>query len=113
MIVGKLVAINFHHEQFVGLSVPMGNPLISSVRQGIKSAHVEMGSQQRVKRPLTWGMLTGMQGNVPSWGEGERVLWKGLALPYFLRRRASELYAKETGMYHEVNCLSRGDVAFF
>ena len=27
-IVGKLVAINFYHEQFWGLSVPMSNPLI-------------------------------------------------------------------------------------
>ena len=31
-IVGKLVAINFYHEQFLGLSVPMSNPLIKSVR---------------------------------------------------------------------------------
>ena len=30
--VGKLVAINFYHEQFVGLSMPLGNPLIRSVR---------------------------------------------------------------------------------
>ena len=112
-IVGKLVAINFYHEQFVGMSVPMGNPLIRSVRQGIKRAHVEMGSQQRVRRPLTWGMLTGMQESIPSWGEGGRVLWIGLALSYFLMLRASELFAKEKGVYHKVYCLRRGDVAFF
>jgi len=112
-IVGKLVAINFYHEQFVGLSVPLGNPFIRSVRQGIKRAHVEKGSQQRVRRPLTWGMLTGMQENVPSWGVGGRVMWIGLALSYFLMLRASELFAGKKGVYHKVYCLRRGDVAFF
>ena len=63
-IVGKLVAINLYNEQFLGLSVPMSNPLIRSVRQGIKRAHVGMGSQQKVRRPLTWGMLTEMQESV-------------------------------------------------
>ena len=59
-----MVAIIFFHEQFVVLSMPLDNPLIRSGRQGIKRAHVEEGSQERVKRPLTWGMLTGMQENV-------------------------------------------------
>ena len=46
-IVGKLVAINFYHEKFLGLSMPMSNPLIRSARQGIKRAHVGMGSQDK------------------------------------------------------------------
>ena len=92
-IVGKLVAINFYHEQFLGLSVPMSNPLIRSVRQGIKRGHVEMGSQQKMRRPLTWGMLTEMQESVQAWGVGGRMLWIGLALTYFLMLRASELFA--------------------
>ena len=45
-IAGKLVAINFYHEQFVGLSMLLGNPLIKSVKQGIKRAHVEEGAQK-------------------------------------------------------------------
>ena len=52
-IAGKLVAVQFHHEQFVGLSLPLGNPLIRSVNQGIKTAHVEKGTQQSVITPLT------------------------------------------------------------
>ena len=60
-IAGKLVAIICYYEQFVGLSMPLGNRLIRSVKQGIKRAHVEKGTQQRVKRPLAWGMLTRMQ----------------------------------------------------
>ena len=73
----------FYHEQFVGLSAPMNNPLIRSVTQGIKRAHAETGSQQRVRRPMTWGMLRGMQASIAPWGEGGRVLWIGLALSYF------------------------------
>ena len=112
-IVGKLVVINFYHEEFLGLSVPMSNPLIRSVRQGIKRAHVEMSRQQRVRRPLTRGMLTGMQGRVQAWGVGGRVLRIGLALPYLLMLRASELHAEGKGVLHRVYCLRRGDVAFF
>ena len=55
-IVGKLVAINIYHGRFLELSVPMSNPLIRSVRQAIKSAHIRMGNQQKVRRPLAWGM---------------------------------------------------------
>ena len=59
-MVGKLVAINFYPEQFVGLSVPMEKSFIRLARQGMKRAHVETGSQQRVRRPLTWGTLRGV-----------------------------------------------------
>ena len=31
-IVGTFIAISFYHEQFVGLSMPLGNLLIRSVR---------------------------------------------------------------------------------
>ena len=63
-IVGKLLAINLYHEQSLRLPVPMSNPLIRSVRQGIKREHVGMGSRQKVRKPLTWGMLTEMQERV-------------------------------------------------
>ena len=112
-IVGKLVAINFYHEQFLGLPVPMSNPLIRSVGQGIKRAHVGMGSQQNVRRPLTWGVLTEMQESVQAWGIGGTVLWIGLALTNFLMLRTSELFAKGRGVFHKVYCLRRGDVVFF
>ena len=49
-IAGKLVAVQFYHEEFVGLSLPLGNPLIRSVQQGIKRAHVEKCTEQRVRR---------------------------------------------------------------
>ena len=112
-IVGKLVVINFYHEQFVGLSVPMGYPLIRSVSQGIKRAHVETGSQQRVRRPLTRRMFRGMQGSIASWVDRERVLWIGLPLSclcYDFQNclpRGEECIVKYTRY-----CLRRGDEAF-
>ena len=99
-IAGKSVAVQFYHEQFVGLSLPLGNPLIRSVKQGIKRAHVEKGTQQRVRRPLTRGMLTNMQESIPSWGVGGRVVWVGLALSYFLMYGAAELFTGEKGEFH-------------
>ena len=68
----------------MGLSLPSGNSLIKSVKQGIKRAHVEKGTLQRVRTPLIWGILTRMQESVPYWGVGGRVVWIGLALSYFL-----------------------------
>ena len=69
--------------------MPLGNPLVESVKQGSKRARVEKGTQQRVRRPLTWGILTRMQESVPCWGVGGRVVWIGLALSYFWMLLAS------------------------
>ena len=89
---GKLLAINLYREQFLGLSVSMSNPLIRSVGRGIKRARVEMGGQQKVRRPLTWGMLMGMQERVQTWGVGGRVFRVGLALSYcFCCKRRNSL----------------------
>ena len=67
-IMGKLVAVNFYHQQFQNMSLPLSNPYIKGVAQGIKRGHVEKGTQARVRRPLTWGMLSAMQESVG--GEG-------------------------------------------
>ena len=40
-------------------------------------------------------------------------MWIGLALTYLLLLRTSEVFAEENGVFHEVCCLRRGDVAFF
>ena len=112
-VAGKLVAVNFYHEQSVGLSLPVNHVRVRAVRQGIERALVESGSQQRLRRPLTWRMLAGMERGSQEWGMGSRVMWIGLALTYRLLLRASELFAEENGVFHELYCLRRGDVAFF
>ena len=54
-VVGKLVAVNAYHEQWVGLSLPIKHVRVRAVRQGTKRAHVESRSQQRLRRPVKWG----------------------------------------------------------
>ena len=112
-IKGKLVAVDFYHRQFRNQSLPLSSPFLKGVGQGIRRKHVEAGSRPKVRRPLTWGMLSSMQREVEGGKEEGRVLWRGLALSYFLLLRASELFAEARGKYHEIYCLRRGDVAFF
>ena len=56
----KLVAVNFYHMQYRGMKLPLDSPYIKGVRQGIKGKQVEAGTEQRIRRPMTWGMLTEM-----------------------------------------------------
>ena len=83
-IAGKLMEIICDPERFVGLSMSLGNPLIRSVKQEIKRAHVEKDTLQRVGRPLTCGVLARMQDCVPYRGVGRRLVRIGVALFYFL-----------------------------
>ena len=69
---GKPVAVSLYHEQWVGLSLPIVHVRARVVRQGVKRVHVVSGNQQRLRRPLTWGILVGMDGAAKS--EGWRVL---------------------------------------
>lgn len=79
---GKLMATNFYHEQLVRLSTPLGSPLVASVKRGVKGADVKKGTEQRVRKPLTWE-LTIMHEIVPFRKAGGRVVWTGLALSSF------------------------------
>lgn len=56
--------IKFYHKQFLVPSVPMSIPLIGSIRQFF---HERTGSQWRVRRSLTWGVLMGMKVSVQEW----------------------------------------------
>ena len=103
-VTGKLVAVNFYLELWVGLPLPVSRVSVKAVTQGIKRAHVESGSQQRVRRPLTWGMLAEMEGGSYEWGVGGRVMCIELALTYLLLLRASE-FAEENGVFHKVYSL--------
>lgn len=110
---GKLAAISFFHQQYMGVKLPLGNAFLKGVRLGIKRRQVGEGVQQRIRRPLSWGMITEMQREAAGWGQGGRVLWIGLALSNLLMLRASELFAGAGGKVNEEYILRRGDVAFF
>ena len=108
-VAGKLMAVNFHHEQWRGLSLPLQHFRIKAVEKGIKRAHVEAENQTRESRPLTSEITRVMEEGIGEWGVGGRIVWVGLALTYQLLFRASELYAEEGRKVHEVYCLRRGD----
>lgn len=100
----RLGTIICYHEHFVGLSGPLGIPLIRSVIQAVKRAHVEKSTHQRVSRPVTWGIPTRIHGSIPSWGVEERTVWIGLALFYFMMLQVLELLAGEKEGFHGICC---------
>ena len=103
------MAVNFFHEQWMGKTLPLNHFRIKAVKEGIKRAHVEGGTQQRMRRPLSWEMLKEMEEAAKEWGMGGRVVWIGLALTYLLLLRASELFAEDDGSVHAVYCLRGGE----
>ena len=107
------MAVNFFHEQWMGKTLPLNYFRIKAVKEGIKRVHVEGGTQQRMPRPLSWGMLKEMEEETKEWGVGWRVAWIGLALTYLLLLRASELFAEDDGRVHALYCLRGEDVAFY
>ena len=78
-VAGKLMAVNFFHEQWMGKTLTLNHFRIKAVKEGIKRAHVEGGTQQRIKRPLSWEMVKEMKEAAMEWGVGGRVAWIGLA----------------------------------
>jgi len=89
---GKLVGVSFYHQQYKGMKLPLGSPYLRGVMQGIRRKQAESGVEQRIRRPLTWGMIMEMQRDVGAEGEEGRVLWIGLALTYLLMLRSEELF---------------------
>ena len=91
---GKLMTVDFYHEQWLGLSLPLQHFRIKVARKGIKRAHVGAGDEKRVRRPLTWEMTRVMEESIGEWGVGGRIVWIGLALMFQLfLLRASEPFA--------------------
>ena len=74
---------------------------------------MEGGTQQRVRRPLSWEMSKRMERAAKELGVGGRVAWIGLSLTYLILLRVSELFAEDDGSMHIVYCLRGGDVAFY
>ena len=95
------------------MELPTKSPLLERVFSGISRAHAVAGTKLRVRRQVSWDILLKGETLVSSWGRGGRVLWLCLALGYFLMTRSDEVFAMDTGVVHQVHCLTRGDVAFY
>ena len=67
--------------------------MIVAVGKVIDRAHGSTQKKAQVRLALTWALLAQARQVVASMADGGKVMWLGLALSYFLSRRASELWA--------------------
>lgn len=70
--------------------------------------HVERGTHNGVRKPLSWDMLKRMEEAAKEWRVGGRVAWIGLAMTCHFRLKA--LFAEVDRSDHAVYGLRRGDV---
>ena len=67
-VAGKLMVVNFYHEQWEGLSLPLQHFRIKAVEKEIKRAHAGARNLARVKKSLTWEMIRVMEESIGEWG---------------------------------------------
>ena len=109
-IKSTIAAVQYSHRVEVGMELPTKS-LLQRVFSSISRAHAVAGTKWRVRRPLSSDMLLEGEILVPSWGRSGQVLWLCLALAYFFMTRSHQLFATDTGVVHQVHCLTRGDIA--
>ena len=112
-IAGKFAAVQYFDRLDVGVELPVTAPVVHYALKGIARSHVEAGTPRRVRLPVSFSMLLTGETLVPSWGPEGKVLWLCLGLSYFLMTRSDEMFAADSGMVHDVHCLTRGNVAFY
>ena len=111
-ISGKLAAIKYFHRVRVNVELPITHDLLKKFLKGITRCPVNVGTQPRLRRPISWDMILTGRELVQSWGEGGKILWLCLGLSYFFLTRAGEVFANEDRSVGEW-CLKRNHVAFF
>lgn len=110
---GYLAAIKYFHRMFEGWELPTSHCMVTAVGKGIDRAHGKSEVRPKVRKPLSWELLTKGRGCVAG-GETEGwVVWYGLALSFHLLCRASEIWAFGNGLVHPDFCLTRRDLEFF
>lgn len=112
-IAGHLSAVKFFHRVAGVTELDTQHPLVRCALRGVARGHADVGTQQRLRRPLAWATLQKGASLVPQWGSGGRVLFLALSASFFFLLRASEMFAVSKLAMHEVHGLCRGDVAFF
>ncbi|CAN0128875.1 unnamed protein product, partial [Pylaiella littoralis] len=112
-LAGHLAAVQSFHRLSCSGELDTGHPLICNALKGVARGHADVGTQQRVRQPVRWGVLKAGGKLVPAWGSGGRVLFLVLCASFFFLTRSSEMFAVSRSAMHEVHGLRRGDVAFF
>lgn len=113
-ISGKLGAVRYFHTVDVGVELPRDSLLLKRQLDGIRKAHVLLGSSRELRLPITLhDLLLVPPETCAEWGTGGRVLLWCMMLSYFIGARAHEIFRNDAGKIHPVNCLTRDDVVFF
>lgn len=112
-IAGHLSAIKYYHRLVGGIELDTQHPLIRNALKGVTRGHAEVGTQQRLRLPVSWAVLQAGAGLVPTWGVGGRLMFLALGASFFFLTGASEMFAMSVSHMHAAHGLRRGDVAFF
>ena len=112
-VASHLAAVAYFHRVERAVDLDIHHSLIKNALMGLKRSHAVVGSQQRVRRPVSLSMLMDGEHLSVSWGIGGRVLWMGLCASFFFLTRSPEMFADSVQSYHPLYCLRRSDVAFF
>ena len=59
-IIRKLQAVNFYHESWLGMTLPLDPFKVKTVRKGIQTAYVGAGSQPR-SRKAVWENIQALE----------------------------------------------------
>ena len=100
----------FFHKMFQGWVLPSSHCMVVAVGKGIDRAHGKSEVRPKVRKPLTWDLLTKGMESVTDAGTEGWVVWSGLALSF---RLASEIWAYGNGLVHIALSVTRKDLVLF
>ena len=111
-IASHLSAVKFFHRLTSAMELEIRHPLIVNALKGAGRVHAGFGAKQRVRRPVSLGVLRQGSGLAALWGRGGRVLYLGLCAAFFFLARGGEMFGGSPSDPSD-HILRRGDVAFF
>lgn len=106
------LAIKHNHRMESGLELEAAHPLVVHALKRLSRCHVELGTQPRLRRPMSRPVLPAGW-YWARWGQRGWILWLALRVACFLLMRASELFAEAATCVNEASCVRREDGAFF
>jgi len=112
-ISNKISAVKYFHLVDAGVELPTEADLLKRQFLGMQRTHVQRRALTRVRLPITLHELRAGAGGDRLMVDGGRTLELCLTLAFFIGARPLEIFKSDQGLVHPVNCLTRGDVAFF
>ena len=109
---GYLSTIKQYHKMFGGWELSTDHHMVVAVGKGVGRVHGRSDVRRKVRKSLTWDILVQGWGIFANRDHELSVVWMGLALPYYLLCRVSEIWAYGNGLVHPDVCLTRRGVVF-